>query len=64
MLAFKLDIIKRSSSRTADVVDLQVGVVEGDSELISLAIIAPVVVEFKRCDVMGFVRCNALDKTE
>eukprot|EP00957_Ditylum_brightwellii_P170935 13010608-Ditylum_brightwellii.AAC.1 len=46
-------IIKRSSSRTGDAGGSLVDVVKGNSELISHAIIAPVVVEFKQCDAMG-----------
>eukprot|EP00957_Ditylum_brightwellii_P073569 5590231-Ditylum_brightwellii.AAC.1 len=30
----------------------------------SLVIIAPVVVEFERCDIMGFAQCDALGKME
>eukprot|EP00957_Ditylum_brightwellii_P170386 12969381-Ditylum_brightwellii.AAC.1 len=64
MLAFKLDIIKRSSLWTANAIGSLVSVVKGNSELVLLAIIAPVVVKFEHCDAMGVVQSNLLSKFE
>eukprot|EP00957_Ditylum_brightwellii_P077218 5868017-Ditylum_brightwellii.AAC.1 len=64
MLAFKLDIIKRSLSWTADARGSLVGVVEGNSELILHVIIAPVVDKLDCCDAMGVIRIVLLGKFE
>eukprot|EP00957_Ditylum_brightwellii_P034884 2643598-Ditylum_brightwellii.AAC.1 len=66
MLGLILSIIDISSAQTAEAVGLLVGIVKGkgNSELISLAIIAPVAVEFEQWDLMEFVQCNVLGELE
>eukprot|EP00957_Ditylum_brightwellii_P169164 12876644-Ditylum_brightwellii.AAC.1 len=57
---------KKSSSWMADAGGLPFVVVEdkGNSEVISLGIIAPVVGEFDCCDATGVVRSNLLGENE
>eukprot|EP00957_Ditylum_brightwellii_P137640 10492731-Ditylum_brightwellii.AAC.1 len=62
MAVWNFCIIKRSSSWTFGSVESLVGKVEdkGNSELVSHAIISPVVGEFERCDTTGVVRSDSL----
>eukprot|EP00957_Ditylum_brightwellii_P037119 2809613-Ditylum_brightwellii.AAC.1 len=66
MSLFIFCIIKRSLSQTADAGGLLVGVVEdeGDSELVLIVSISPVVGEFEHCDATGVIRSDLLGKFE